>query len=77
MKYTLIVSHLHYTVHIIIDFCMQLALYLHILLQYIVLCSPNTTEMYGDGPTTESRELRDEVKLPPVVYMVRPTPGKV
>ena len=38
---------------------------------------PNTTEMYGDGPTTDPRELRDEVGLPPVVYMVRPTLGKV
>ena len=39
--------------------------------------SPNTTEMYGDGPTTELRALRDEVGLPSVVYMVRPTSGKV
>ena len=37
----------------------------------------NTTEMYGDGPTTELRQLRDEAGLPPVVYMVRPTSGKV
>ena len=39
--------------------------------------SPNTTEMYGDGPTTDSSAASDEVGLPPIVYMVRPTSGAV
>ena len=39
--------------------------------------SPNTTEMYGDGPTTDSSAASDEVGLPPIVYMVMPTSGAV
>ena len=47
--------------------------YLSEAIQYL----QNTTEMYGDGPTTEPKEFRDEAGPPLVVYMVRPTPGKV
>ena len=51
------------------------------IMQYVFIrrCTvlTNTTEMYGDGPATGPREFKDEAGPPLVVYMVRPTPGKV